>query len=613
MALLQTADGPWVRGAPRRVADDLSVQRHRRPLLRSPRGGVGWSAVAAAAVLVVFAIGGWRRRWMADDGLIVLRTVRNLLAGNGPVFNVGERVESNTSTLWTYLLAAVGWVPAPLEWVTVLVCLALSVAGLGMGLLAAGHLHPGTRLLLPLGALVYVALPPARDFATSGLETGLVLAWAGLLALLLARRAARGRTGGELGIAVVAGLAPLVRPELAIVGGLAGLLLLAAPLGWRRRVTLVVVAAAVPLGYQVFRMAYYGLPYPVTAVAKEATSTQWEQGLIYLRDLTEPYLLRSVLAVVAVLGVGAALRARRRVGTEAGRAVHWSLRRGPVVAVLLASGGLYVLYVLRVGGDFMHGRTLLPGLFLLLLPVLAVPLPRWGLGRVGLVGSAVAASAVAGWAVAVLGSPGPGYGANVTAAGIVDERSFYLEHSGVKHPILAQDYRGNPELRGLWEALDALDGRGALIFPGATASEPWNAVPTTDPAAPVSVLFRNMGMTAMNVDLDVRVIDNVGLTNPVAAHTPPLPDTRIGHAKAIPQGWEAARVGTVGRPEVLNPATVTSAELALDCTPIAEMVDSYTAPLTIERAGQNVRGAFARAALRYPTSPGAAALQCVGR
>lgn len=49
------------------------------------------------------------RRWMSDDGLIVLRTVRNLLEGNGPVFNVGERVEANTSTLWQYLIVVGHW------------------------------------------------------------------------------------------------------------------------------------------------------------------------------------------------------------------------------------------------------------------------------------------------------------------------------------------------------------------------------------------------------------------------------------------------------------------------------------------------------------------------
>ena len=60
-----------------------------------------WLSVLVAAAL--FGWGAWQRRWIADDGLIVLRTVRNLLAGNGPVFNKGERVEANTSTLWTYL------------------------------------------------------------------------------------------------------------------------------------------------------------------------------------------------------------------------------------------------------------------------------------------------------------------------------------------------------------------------------------------------------------------------------------------------------------------------------------------------------------------------------
>ena len=67
--------------------------------------------VEASLLVVVLAvcagIWGWMRRWMSDDGLIVLRTVRNLQAGHGPVFNAGERVEANTSTLWQYLIYAV--------------------------------------------------------------------------------------------------------------------------------------------------------------------------------------------------------------------------------------------------------------------------------------------------------------------------------------------------------------------------------------------------------------------------------------------------------------------------------------------------------------------------
>ncbi|WP_405614047.1 hypothetical protein [Streptomyces sp. NBC_00076] len=62
------------------------------------------------AVLVAFA--GFRRRWMSDDAFIYVRTVRQVLAGNGPVFNPGERVESSTGTLWQWLLVVAGAVGA---------------------------------------------------------------------------------------------------------------------------------------------------------------------------------------------------------------------------------------------------------------------------------------------------------------------------------------------------------------------------------------------------------------------------------------------------------------------------------------------------------------------
>lgn len=145
-----------------------------------------WCSVVVVAVL--FGWGAWQRRWIADDGLIVLRTIRNLLVGNGPVFNAGERVEANTSTLWTYVMYLGGLVAGPvrLEFVALAVALTLSVLGVVLLMLGAARLYaPSLRgrsaLLLPAGVLVYIAIPPARDFATSGLENGMVLAYVGLL------------------------------------------------------------------------------------------------------------------------------------------------------------------------------------------------------------------------------------------------------------------------------------------------------------------------------------------------------------------------------------------------------------------------------------------------
>lgn len=581
------------------------------------RAGAGTaSLLLAAAVLVVLAVGAWRRRWMADDGLIVLRTVRNLLAGNGPVFNAGDRVESNTSTLWTYLVTAFGWVPAPLEWTTVVLSLVLTLLGLAAGMLAARTLHGGANLLLPLGALAYVALPPARDFATSGLETGLMLAWLGGLALLLATRAVRPDGGGAphparvaLSTAFVAGLGPMVRPELAMVGGLALLLVLAAPLGWARRAVLVAVAGAVPLVYQVFRMGYYGLPYPLTAVAKEASDSQWGRGWGYVTDLAGTYWLWLVLAVLLVLGLASLRRVPRPTSAAGDGAVPWALRRGAVVGVLLGSGLLYVVYVVRVGGDFMHGRMLLPGLFLLLVPVMELPLPQLRSRVASLVVGVAGAAVVLGWSVVTLVSAGPGYGTGISAAGIADERAFYVSHTGVAHPVLATDYLTYPPLAGMFPALRRLDGRGGMVWAGPVPTGYWEVVPTADPAARETVFFINMGMTSMNVGLDVRVVDNVGLTNPVAAHADPLPGGRVGHSKIIPPDWEAARQGLLPNPS-LNPVLVADARQALACTRTHEMIDSSNAPLTVGRFVQNLRGAFSRAGYRYPYEPDQAAARC---
>ena len=107
------------------------------------------SLLVSAALAGVFAfVGGWARRWISDDGLIVLRTVRNILAGNGPVFNIGERVETNTSTLWQYLIVAFSWVPGlRLEDVAMWLALILTVIGVVSATVASGTLwqrvHPG--------------------------------------------------------------------------------------------------------------------------------------------------------------------------------------------------------------------------------------------------------------------------------------------------------------------------------------------------------------------------------------------------------------------------------------------------------------------------------------
>ena len=581
-----------------------------------------WASVAVVAVL--FGWGAWQRRWIADDGLIVLRTVRNLLAGNGPVFNQGERVEANTSVVWTYLVYVGGWLtwPMRLEYVALGLALGLSLLGLALLMLGTGRLFApslvGRRaIMLPAGALVYIAVPPSRDFATSGLESGLVMAYLGLLWWMMVcwSQAGRARPPGPVFIGVlafVAGCSVLVRPELALIGGLALIMMLITAQGWRRRWTIVVAGGLLPVAYQIFRMGYYGLLFPGTALAKDAGGDKWSQGLIYLSNFNQPYTLWVPVLLLAGLGLVLWASARRRRGTHPPSSTRGPLARSvqsptAVVAFILVSGLLQALYWVRQGGDFMHGRVLLAPLLCLLTPVAVLPVvfpdgTRLSREAGYWLAGAVSAlwMAVAGWALWAANSPGMGADATrVTYSGIVDERRFYAQATGHAHPLTAADYLDYPRMRAVLVALNNTP-EGALLLPSGNYDQ-WDLVPpvspppNTPPAAPEgphTVFFTNLGMVGMNVGLDVRVIDQIGLANPIAAHTARLQHGRIGHDKNLFPDWVIADgpwvKGPPGVPGYLDAQWVRQAEAALRCPATEQVLNSVRAPMGVHRFVSNL-------------------------
>ncbi|MFC9786886.1 flagellar motor control protein ZomB [Rhodococcus sp. NPDC127528] len=585
-----------------------------------------WVYVAGVVLTAaLFVWGGWQRRWIADDGLIVLRTVRNLLAGNGPVFNAGERVEANTSTLWTYLVYAFGWLThIRLEYVVLTLALALSGGAIALAMVGTGSLWRRTggtagTLLLPAGALAYIAVPPARDFATSGLESCLVIFWIALVWVLLVRWAQREpTTTAVLTLAFVAGLGPLVRPEMVILSGLALLLIFLAPGSWKLRVAIVAVAGAVPVLYQIWRMGYYGLPYPNTAVSKDAGGAKWGQGFTYLWNLVGPYWLWLPLLLLGGYAGWMLLRHLRGSGAQRTHGNWQSRLHSPaaVVAVVLVTALLLGVYSVRVGGDFMHGRVLLPVLFCFILPIAVLPvrLPQRGQwGRTPATGLfAVGAAAwlvTVVWAIVASTAQGMPNGTVVGKSGIVDERAFYVLNTGHAHPIRAEDYLDYPRMRAMVETI-ANTPDGGLLLPAAYYTY-WDLVP---PPAPIpeggaghTVYFLNLGMTSMNVGLDVKVIDQMGLAYPLAAHTARLDDGRIGHDKALYPDWVVADTGMVDQhpwlPWYLDENWVAQAQVALTCPDTQELLASSRGELTRPLFIRNLKRAFHYAEYRIDRVP----------
>ena len=638
-----------------------------------------WVSVAVVATLWTWGI--WQRRWIADDGLIVLRTVRNLLAGNGPVFNAGERVESNTSTAWTYLvyLGSLLGGPLRLEYVALALALLLSVAGVAMVMLGAARLWAPARrdrraLILPAGALVYIAVPPARDFATSGLENGLVTAWLGGLWWMMVRwgqQSPRGglRAGGSspdglrasgsspdglrasgsspshplflAALAFVAGLSVLVRPELALVGGLALVMLLIAEPGWLRRTLIVVAGGLLPVGYQIFRMGYYGLLVPQTAIAKDASGSKWAQGFVYLHNFTGPYALW-IPAVLLIALAAVLLAATGNPGRPAGGSrASWVRSPAAVVVFMVLSGLVQGLYWIRQGGDFMHGRVLLAPLFCVLAPIAVIPLavPDGGWRAAATyphdrtrVLRAVGAAlwlALAGWSLWAANSPGMGRDATrVTYSGIVDERRFYSQATGHAHPLTAADYLDYPRMRAVLVAISNTPD-GALLLPSGNW-DVWDVVPQKPPIEPPppgvtaeqwrrqhathTVFFTNLGMVGMNTGLGTRVIDQIGLANPIAAHTARLEDGRIGHDKNLFPDWAVAEGPWLKErpwtPEYLDEGWIEEAGVALGCPKTAEMLEMIRAPMTRPRFIGNLNRAWEFTRYRIDRVPKYELLRC---
>ncbi|MDH6282200.1 flagellar motor control protein ZomB [Prescottella agglutinans] len=617
---------------PTRTADEPAVEPR-------PQGAWISRAVFVGGVVLtalLFAWGAWQRRWIADDGLIVLRTVRNLLAGNGPVFNAGERVEANTSTLWTYLVYAFGWITqARLEYVVLGLALVLSVSAVVLAMIGTARLYRarfrgGLVLLLPAGAIVYIAVPPARDFATSGLESCLVIFWLALVWFLLVRWAQNPAPSWRsvLLLAFVAGLGPLVRPEMAIVGGLALLLVFLAPIGWKLRAWIVAAAGVAPVAYQIWRMGYYALPYPNTAVSKDAGGAKWSQGFAYLWNLVGPYVLWLPLLLLAVAIAMAwwreparpADRSERDVDHSAGSVWARYSRRlhspAAVVVFILGCGLILAIYSIRVGGDFMHGRVLLPALFCFIIPISVIPirvLPRaeWGRNNATLAFavSVVAWLATMVWAIAAANTVGMPTGSSVGKSGIVDERAFYSLNTGHRHPILAEDYLDYPRMRAMVQAIaDTPDGGLLLPTPSFTN---WDVVPPPVPipegGAGHTVYFLNLGMTSMNVGLDVKVLDQMGLAYPIAAHTERLEGGRIGHDKVLYPDWVVADTGMVPvhpwLPWYLDEDWVAQARVALTCPETVELKESYSSELDWPLFKRNLRNALDYAGYRFDRVP----------
>jgi arabinofuranosyltransferase len=536
-------------------------------------------ALPAYLPAAMIAVGGWAHRWTNEDAFINFRILDNLFAGDGLVFNAGERVEAGTSPLWLGLLSVgrllFGWALS-MEWISVVLCLVAAVAAFALAGRCARLAAPDAdTAVVPIGPIMVASVAVVWDFATSGLEMSLVWLWIAACWYVLCRTAGdatwpvlsvapKRSAGKRAAAAAVIGLAPLVRPDLGVmmVCFVGAWFVLVRP---RRIVADLGAMFLLPLLYQVFRMGYYASVVPNTALAKDANGLHVHQGWNYLVDFVGPYRLWLPLLVILAT-VGVRLSAERQP------------RGRTATLAVLAAGAIHGAYIVVVGGDYMHGRLLLPAFF-------ALGLPAWVILR-GRILPALALSAVAGvWAVVAIVAfrpepPPPGVPQIADWRQILGATVEPADVELVPTGILAKDIY-DEGVRGYIRPLQPLPEPGR------------------DPDALV-VALGSIGVPAYQLGTQVWVVDIGGLAEPLAARTDPIPGRQAGHRKQVDDEWYIARFGVVTED---GPPPVQDAAEALECGPVQDLLDAVDEPLTPGRFLSNIWHSVGYTRLRIPADP----------
>ncbi|MBI3829977.1 MAG: hypothetical protein HY291_10695 [Planctomycetes bacterium] len=311
-----------------------------------------WPWLAGGMALVYALAAAIHYAWTGDDFYIALRYAQNLAAGHGLVFNPGERVEGYTDFLWV-LWTALGLKAGvrPETWANLgsIACYLGTLALLIANYFSARKIGAADAWALPVAALACAAIPDMNIYATSGLETSAYtfLLVAGFMLLTLGE-CGYGRLAGA---GFVFGLAYLTRPDAVIMAFFGGLFVLwRARDRWRGAAVYSAAFALVWYPHMYWRMAYYEDVFPNTYYAKLAYESYYEQGLTYLRLFYTRYwaLLPAVASVFLIMrGNGKAAPAQE-------------LRARSQIVLALFFIHAYTIYVVRVGGDFMYARLLVP-------------------------------------------------------------------------------------------------------------------------------------------------------------------------------------------------------------------------------------------------------------
>ena len=309
-----------------------------------------WNILLGLTLVALLAIA-WYHHFIQDDAFISFRYAENLVSGKGLVWNPGEKIEGYTNFLWTILIAA---------------GMLLRINPIGFSF-ALGHIflvvsliltYKTANLLLPSRshALLTVILLGLNytfsSYATGGLETQMQTSLL-LACCFLAIQSIITRHWGTrrlVTLSSISALALLTRLDSSLICTVVFCFsmwyILRENTEPRRKVQSLLLLlgpfAFVIGAWFVWKLTYYGNILPNSFYIKVATGSSLMHGLEYLYLFGLSYFLLP-FPLIGFVTLESVFK-------------NWSAP----IALLLCIVLLWLGYVVKIGGDFMEFRFLVP-------------------------------------------------------------------------------------------------------------------------------------------------------------------------------------------------------------------------------------------------------------
>lgn len=449
--------------------------------------------VVVLLLSAIFAVVVIRRAWLCDDAYITFRTVDNFLHGYRLTWNITERVQAYTHPLWMILLSIVAFFTRDLYFTS----LGLSIV-IALGVVFfLGYRFSKSETSAALAVVVLILSRAFVDYSTAGLENGLSHLLILIFYFLFFQEIDTPKR--IFWLSCIASLGLLNRMDLALVFAPALVMVLWRSRNWQT-VKWLLLGQVPFILWEIFATLYYGFPFPNTAYAKLNTGIPngeyIQQGFLYLLNSIQfdPVTLTTILASSVLI-----LFSRKR-------------KYYP----LLVGMTLYVLYVIKVGGDFMSGRFLTVPLMCAVMLLSQIDLDRLASTSLILIFTFVLILGLTGinntFQINELGAIDSGP-IHVGENGILDERMLYYGGTGLLNVKRNQPppyfYWGIDGERVRTQQLDVVDQYGVGLFG-------YYAGP------------------------QVYVLDRLALADPLLARLPAMRavDWRIGHMmRKVPGGY----------------------------------------------------------------------------